>query len=278
MSLLNSSWVKRYGRWLLLGAGTAIGVWLVFGVFAFQTLFIDNEVDEPPPFFVAGPAPSNIEGDETTQEQADAMNKVMEELDMPMDMVVNEEMPSEMSSASTTSEDSNGEDDTGEDTAIDQDSRTDDDGTDGNEGGATDTDGDNTNTTEGNGSSEGSETPEVKEPQIIVEAEGTFIPRSHPTQGKVQVWSNGQGQRILRLENLQTDNGPDLNVYLSTASVDAPAGEFDDDFFDLGDLKGNIGSQNYDIPADVDLNRYSTVAIWCVRFGVVFGVAELSST
>ena len=47
------------------------------------------------------------------------------------------------------------------------------------------------------------------------------------------------------------------------------------DFIDLGDLKGNIGAQNYVIPDGIDLDRYSTVSVWCVRFRVVFGTAEL---
>jgi hypothetical protein len=66
-------------------------------------------------------------------------------------------------------------------------------------------------------------------------------------------------------------------VYLSAAGADADAGAFDDDFIDLGDLKGNIGPQNYEIPADVDLERYSTVVIWCVRFGVAFGAADINA-
>ncbi|MEM9464935.1 MAG: DM13 domain-containing protein [Actinomycetota bacterium] len=112
-------------------------------------------------------------------------------------------------------------------------------------------------------------------PEIVVEAAGTFIDRSHPAEGIAEVLGDGTGQRFLRFEDFATDNGPDLNVYLSTAAPDAPAGEFDDDFVDLGDLKGNIGPQNYEIPADVDLDRYTTVVIWCVRFGVAFGAAEL---
>ena len=110
-----------------------------------------------------------------------------------------------------------------------------------------------------------------------MEAAGSFIDRSHPTEGTALVLGDGSGQRFLRLEDFRTDNGPDLNVYLSTAPPDAPAGEFDDDFVDLGDLKGNVGAQNYEIPVGLDLDRYSTVAIWCVRFGVVFGAAELTA-
>ena len=115
-------------------------------------------------------------------------------------------------------------------------------------------------------------------PEIVIEAAGTFIDRSHPAEGTAEVLGDGTGQRFLRFEDFATDNGPDLNVYLSTAAPDAPAGEFDDDFIDLGDLKGNIGSQNYEIPEGTDLDRYSTVVIWCVRFGVVFGAAELMAS
>ncbi|MFT4988872.1 MAG: hypothetical protein ACI9BK_001646 [Acidimicrobiales bacterium] len=106
---------------------------------------------------------------------------------------------------------------------------------------------------------------------------GNFVDRSHPTSGRADVLNDGSVQRFLRFEEFATDNGPDLNVYLSAAGADADAGAFDDDFIDLGDLKGNIGPQNYEIPADVDLERYSTVVIWCVRFGVAFGAADINA-
>ena len=113
--------------------------------------------------------------------------------------------------------------------------------------------------------------------EILVLGSGEFVARSHPGSGTAEVLNDGTAQRFLRFENFETDNGPDLNVYLSAAPPDADASQFDDDFVDLGDLKGNIGSQNYEIPEDVDLERYSTVVVWCVRFGVAFTVAELST-
>ncbi|MDE0701423.1 MAG: DM13 domain-containing protein [Acidimicrobiaceae bacterium] len=112
--------------------------------------------------------------------------------------------------------------------------------------------------------------------EVVRLVEGSFIDRSHPTEGVAVVLNDGTRQRFLRFEDFATDNGPDLNVYLSSAPADAPAGEFDDDFVDLGDLKGNIGAQNYEIPTDMDLSHHSTVVIWCVRFSVAFGAAELS--
>jgi len=46
-------------------------------------------------------------------------------------------------------------------------------------------------------------------------------------------------------------------------------------FVSLGPLKGNIGDQNYEVPADVDLSRYRAATIWCHRFAVNFGTALL---
>jgi len=48
-------------------------------------------------------------------------------------------------------------------------------------------------------------------------------------------------------------------------------------FVHLGALKGNIGDQNYDVPADVDLSTHRAVTVWCRRFGVNFGTAPLAA-
>ena len=114
----------------------------------------------------------------------------------------------------------------------------------------------------------------VSEPMagsVTTLAEGSFIGRAHPTTGLANVITDGN-QRFLRFEGFETDNGPDLNVYLATGPPDGSP----EDFIDLGDLKGNIGDQNYELPDDIDLDRYTTVFIWCVRFSVAFGAAPLA--
>lgn len=89
------------------------------------------------------------------------------------------------------------------------------------------------------------------------------------------------GSRTLRLEDLDTSNGPDLRVWLSDAPVkEGVAGwsVFDDGkHVSLGRLKGNKGDQNYGIPADVNLADYRSVTIWCDRFDVSFGAAALTA-
>ena len=112
----------------------------------------------------------------------------------------------------------------------------------------------------------------VPAPEIVTEYEGTFVDESrYSTSGRAVVLGNGTEQRFLRFEDFATDNGPDLNVYL----VNSSTGDVSD-YVDLGDLKGNIGDQNYEIPAGVDLDVYDQVVVWCVRFGVGFGSAALT--
>lgn len=108
--------------------------------------------------------------------------------------------------------------------------------------------------------------------EIVTEYSGSFVSDAHPTSGTAVVLGNGTGQRFLRFENFETDNGPDLNVYLVNSSTGDGS-----DFIDLGNLKGNVGEQNYEIPSDVDLSRYDQVSIWCVRFSVGFGHAGLAA-
>ncbi len=114
-------------------------------------------------------------------------------------------------------------------------------------------------------------------PQIVTLAQGTFIPRGrYSGEGTAIVLNDGSEQRFVRFENFSTDNGPDLRVYLSASDASGDSGAFDDDFIDLGVLKGNIGDQNYEIPPDVDLSVYDTVVVWCVRFSTPFTAADLA--
>ncbi|GAA4090366.1 DM13 domain-containing protein [Actinomadura miaoliensis] len=114
-------------------------------------------------------------------------------------------------------------------------------------------------------------------PQVL--ASGAFISHEHDTTGTAKVIRLPDGRRVLRLERLDTSNGPDLRVWLSDQPVKegtAGWGVFDDGaYVELGKLKGNKGDQNYAIPADADLDELTSVSIWCKRFKVSFGAAEL---
>ena len=98
----------------------------------------------------------------------------------------------------------------------------------------------------------------------------------HKGSGQATIYRNADGSHLLRLENLNVTNGPELHVILtphadpmSRSDVSAPG------YVDLGRLKGNMGNQNYEIPADVDVAAQGSLVIYCVPFHVIFSVAPL---
>jgi hypothetical protein len=106
-------------------------------------------------------------------------------------------------------------------------------------------------------------------------ASGTFAGADdfHQGSGAATIYRLDGGSHVLRLEDFEVTNGPDLHVLLSTsADPGADLGQY----HDLGSLKGNVGNQNYEIPADADITRYLSVVIYCEPFHVLFASATLA--
>lgn len=102
----------------------------------------------------------------------------------------------------------------------------------------------------------------------------------HKGSGSATVYDLGsEGGHILRLEDFRVTNGPDLRVLLVNAPNPESHSDLDDaGYIELGKLKGNVGSQNYDIPANVSLADVQSVVIYCNPFRVVFSVATLETS
>ncbi len=108
-------------------------------------------------------------------------------------------------------------------------------------------------------------------------AAGEFRGLAHDTRGMAAIYEAEGGERVLRLTGFETSNGPDVHVLLVAAKDAADDKTVKDaGYIDLGSLKGNVGDQNYDVPADVDLDKYAACTIWCNRFSVNFGTAPLA--
>ena len=103
-----------------------------------------------------------------------------------------------------------------------------------------------------------------------------WIDLGHPGTGTVLVYRQPDGSHVIRFEDLDVSNGPDLLVILSASPLVDDRGAYSaTEYFSLGDLKGNQGNQNYEVPAEVSLDDYLTVAIWCRRFNYTFNAAEI---
>lgn len=96
----------------------------------------------------------------------------------------------------------------------------------------------------------------------------------HRGSGSATIYRLEDGSALLRLEEFQVTNGPDLHVLL--VPHPRPAGREDlAGYLSLGKLKGNIGDQNYPIPGGTDLDAFGSVVIYCLPFHVLFSVAPL---
>ena len=98
----------------------------------------------------------------------------------------------------------------------------------------------------------------------------------HKGSGSASIYRLPGGEGVLRFEGLNVTNGPDLHVLLSPHPDPASKSELQDaGYTTLGQLKGNRGNQNYEIPADTDLDSVGSVIIYCMPFHVIFSVAPL---
>ena len=108
-------------------------------------------------------------------------------------------------------------------------------------------------------------------------ATGMFIhanPRDpiHYGKGRLTVY-----QDLVHLDgDFEVGPGPKFHVYLVPETNVIPSTNVARTMFvDLGRLKAFKGSQNYAVPAGVDLAKYGSVVVWCEQFGVLISPATL---
>jgi hypothetical protein len=120
------------------------------------------------------------------------------------------------------------------------------------------------------------ETTTTTEPPAgpVVFGTGSFYGIDHSAEGTATIYEQA-GTHVLRFED-DTDiqNGPDLFVWVLAA--DDYQGGTPDGYIDLGKIKGNVGGQNYELPAEFDPDVHQFVLIWCKRFSVPFAAAPLA--
>jgi len=98
----------------------------------------------------------------------------------------------------------------------------------------------------------------------------------HKGEGTATIYRVGS-DLILRFESFKSTNGPDLYVLLAKHVAPKTSADVKDGYIEVAKLKGNIGSQNYNLPQGINLAEYPTVVIYCKPFHVVFSTATLTA-
>lgn len=115
-------------------------------------------------------------------------------------------------------------------------------------------------------------------PEPVALATGSFRDADsfHRGSGTATIYLLPDGSHLLRLEDFEVTNGPDLRVLLAEPGDPMSRDELQTGgYTHLAKLKGNIGNQNYEIPSDINLDEQNSVIIYCMPFHVIFSVAPL---
>jgi hypothetical protein len=124
----------------------------------------------------------------------------------------------------------------------------------------------------------GEKMPDNVSTEPIVLKKGIFMDADsfHKGSGIATVYELPDAMRIVRFEDFSVTNGPDLRVLLVSHSNPKTSEDITQgDYIELDRLKGNRGNQNYVLPADVDIEQYKSIVIYCKPFHVVFATAPL---
>lgn len=110
---------------------------------------------------------------------------------------------------------------------------------------------------------------------------GAFATAEHETTGNVTLTSDNDQQTLIFDNTFATSDGPDLVVVLHRsanviAESEPPAYPLNEaDYVVIAPLTATTGTQEYVVPAEIDLSAFESVAIWCQAFNATFGAAPL---
>jgi len=108
------------------------------------------------------------------------------------------------------------------------------------------------------------EPPAATEPVVL--RTGSLQGIDHDASGTVNLYQQPDGSFVVGLEGIDVEPGPDYKLYLVRGTGQERPG---DGAVDLGDLKGNQGTQFYTVPGGTDLTAGEwTVLVWCRAFAV----------
>lgn len=108
--------------------------------------------------------------------------------------------------------------------------------------------------------------------------EGTFDGKEGiTTSGSYRIGRNGDDLTLVLEDDFQTEDGPDLYVVLSPISPEEATGEnvMEGAALKIDSLRSLAGRQTYDLAEEQSLDTFESVAIHCIQFSHLYGVAEL---
>jgi len=121
------------------------------------------------------------------------------------------------------------------------------------------------------------ELPQMNGPSVVGTGDFEKIDPIHWAMGSFTIYQQADNSKILRLETFSCPNGPNMHVILSASAAPKTTQDvqLNNIYLDLGPLQGNVGSQNYSIAPEVDLNQYQSVVIYSQVLDMIYSWATI---
>jgi hypothetical protein len=125
------------------------------------------------------------------------------------------------------------------------------------------------------------ELPTLIDPLIVAVGAFARLDAIRWGQGEATVYLSSNEPPLLRLDNFSVANGPDLRLAFSPAVQ--PTTPFDmrqpsetsSGAVEIGSLKGVYGSQNFTLPAGLDVRQFGSLVIYSQSLDMIYTIAPL---
>lgn len=95
-------------------------------------------------------------------------------------------------------------------------------------------------------------------------------------EGDISIYRLSDGTRLLRFEeNFRSSPAPDIYIIFTRNPDPMDDRGVGVDYIDAGNLRANVGAQNYTIPQSVDFSRYPVMALYSVEFEQVLATLTI---
>ena len=103
-----------------------------------------------------------------------------------------------------------------------------------------------------------------------------WIEKKYAIKGSWEVVKRDGKSFITFDEKFKTKNGPDLKIFLSNLSIDKVDGKNAvSSSVLLSPLQSSKGAQEYEIPASLNIDDFSSLLIHCEKYSVLWGGGSL---
>lgn len=105
---------------------------------------------------------------------------------------------------------------------------------------------------------------------------GTWTKRYQTIKGSWSIVETSEGRFLELDDKFKTRKAPDLKLFLSrNAPADVTPENAVDSSVLISKLRKAKGAQRYELPAELDLDEFSTLVLHCEQYTKLWGVSEL---